>query len=110
MALTKVTVDDLKGRLDRHEPLLLLDVRSAREWEESDVKLPQAMHVPPNEVGKHLNELPRDRPIITYSCEPHDESSTLVAQELAGKGFENVHPLYEGFNGWTKAGYPVEQK
>jgi rhodanese-related sulfurtransferase len=33
-----------------------------------------------------------------------------VVHNLAEKGFDNVHPLYGGFNGWIKAGYPVEAK
>ncbi|HEY2933785.1 MAG TPA: rhodanese-like domain-containing protein [Acidobacteriota bacterium] len=66
MPLTKVTIDDLKGRLERREPLLVLDVRSPKAWEESDAQLPGAMRIPPDEVGEHLEEFPRDRPIIAY--------------------------------------------
>jgi len=33
-----------------------------------------------------------------------------VAQELTDKGWKNVHPLYGGFDAWTKADAPVESK
>jgi 3-mercaptopyruvate sulfurtransferase SseA len=33
-----------------------------------------------------------------------------VAQVLAEQGWKNVHPLYGGFDAWTKAGLPVEVK
>jgi rhodanese-related sulfurtransferase len=33
-----------------------------------------------------------------------------VAQELADRGWKNVHPLYSGFDAWAGAGYPVEPK
>jgi rhodanese-related sulfurtransferase len=33
-----------------------------------------------------------------------------VAQELAERGWKNVHPLYGGFDAWVDAGMPTEQK
>jgi 3-mercaptopyruvate sulfurtransferase SseA len=33
-----------------------------------------------------------------------------VAQELAARGWKNVHPLYGGFEAWQKAGLPLEAK
>jgi 3-mercaptopyruvate sulfurtransferase SseA len=33
-----------------------------------------------------------------------------VAQELAARGWKNVHPLYGGFDAWVEAGLPVDQK
>jgi rhodanese-related sulfurtransferase len=33
-----------------------------------------------------------------------------VAQELANRGWKNVHPLYGGFEAWVEAGLPVDPK
>jgi hypothetical protein len=33
-----------------------------------------------------------------------------VAQELAEIGWKNVHPLYDGFDAWVKAGLPLDPK
>jgi rhodanese-related sulfurtransferase len=33
-----------------------------------------------------------------------------VAQELMAEGFKNVHPLFEGFEAWEKAGLPLDPK
>jgi len=33
-----------------------------------------------------------------------------VAQELAERGWKNVHPLYGGFDAWVDAGLPVDSK
>jgi rhodanese-related sulfurtransferase len=33
-----------------------------------------------------------------------------VAQELAERGYKNVHPLFGGFAVWEKAGLPLEPK
>ena len=107
---TKITVDDAKGRLDRNEPLLFVDARSPQDWDESDVKLPAAIRLPPDQVVSHVHELPQDQPIIVYCNGPHEASSTRMAEELAARGFKNAHPLYGGFRAWKEAGYPLEPK
>ena len=66
MEATRVTVDEVKQRLDRGEPLVFLDTRNPQAWGESDTKLPGAIRVPADEVEQHLDEIPRDRAVITY--------------------------------------------
>jgi rhodanese-related sulfurtransferase len=62
----RITIDDLKRRMDAHEPLMLLDSRSAVAWESSDVEIPRSVRVPPDEVDKHLSQIPRDRLVVPY--------------------------------------------
>jgi rhodanese-related sulfurtransferase len=66
MLPTKVTIDDIKGRLDRNEPIVFIDTRNPNAWSESGVKLPGAIHVPVDQVQVHLKEIPQGRPIVTY--------------------------------------------
>jgi rhodanese-related sulfurtransferase len=33
-----------------------------------------------------------------------------VAQELADRGFRDVHALHGGFDAWVRAGQPVEPR
>jgi rhodanese-related sulfurtransferase len=66
LKLARITPDDLKRRLDAHEPVAILDARAADAWHESDVQIPGAMRVPPDDVGQRLSEIPRDRLVVTY--------------------------------------------
>lgn len=66
MEPTRVTVDELKQRMDRGEQFAFVDTRNPTAWGEADMKLPGAIRVPADEVEKHLNEIPRDRTVITY--------------------------------------------
>jgi rhodanese-related sulfurtransferase len=66
MEATRVTVDEVKARMDRGEPVLFLDTRNPTAWSESEVKLPGALRVPADEVEQHLKEIPHDRAIFTY--------------------------------------------
>lgn len=66
METTRVTVDEVKERMDRDEPLVFLDTRNPQAWGESNSKLPGAIRVPADELEQHLDEIPRDRTVITY--------------------------------------------
>ena len=66
MEATRVTTDEVRERLDRGEQFTFLDTRNPTAWGESDKKLPNALRVPADELEQHLNEIPKDRTVITY--------------------------------------------
>ena len=66
MEATRVTVDEVKDRMDRGEQFTFLDTRNPTAWAEAETKLPGAIRVPANEVEQHLDQIPRDRTVITY--------------------------------------------
>jgi ArsR family transcriptional regulator len=66
MEATRVTVDEVRERMDRGEQFTFVDTRNPQAWGESDVKLPGAIRVPAGELEQHLSEIPRDRAVITY--------------------------------------------
>ena len=63
---TRVTVDEVKERLDRGEQFAYIDSRNPQAWGEAETKLPGAIRVPAGELEQHLDEIPRDRAVITY--------------------------------------------
>jgi rhodanese-related sulfurtransferase len=66
MEATRVTVDEVKVRMDRGEQFTFVDTRNPRAWEEATTKLPGAIRVPAEEVGQHQSEISHDRTVITY--------------------------------------------
>ena len=63
---TRVTVDEVKERLDRGEQFAYIDTRNPQAWGEAETKLPGAIRVPADELEQHLDEIARDRAVITY--------------------------------------------
>jgi rhodanese-related sulfurtransferase len=61
-----LTVDEVRGLMERAEPLTFIDARNPIAWGSSKVKLPGAVRVPIDEVERHLVVLPRDRRLIVY--------------------------------------------
>ena len=66
MEATRITVDEVKERMDRGEQFTFIDTRNPVAWSESDKKLPNALRIPANELDQHLDEIPKDRTVITY--------------------------------------------
>jgi rhodanese-related sulfurtransferase len=66
MEATRITTDEVKERLERGEEFAFLDTRNPKAWGDSDKKLPNAIRVPAEELAQHLNEIPKDRAVITY--------------------------------------------
>ena len=66
MEATRITVDEVKERMQRGEQFTFVDSRNPTAWAESDKKLPNAIRVPANELEQHLNEIPKNRAAITY--------------------------------------------
>ncbi len=62
----RITVDDLKKRMDAGEQFTLIDVRNPQAWAESDAKMPGALRIPLDELEQHRAEIRKDRPIVTY--------------------------------------------
>jgi hydroxyacylglutathione hydrolase len=76
--------------------LVVVDVRSRREWESGHV--PGAVHIPLPELAARARELPRDRTVATI-CEGGFRSS-LAASLLARQGVTDLANVAGGMSGW----------
>ena len=66
MEATRVTVDEVKERMDRGETFTFIDTRNPQAWADADTKLPAAIRMLGSEAQQHLDQIPRDRTVITY--------------------------------------------
>jgi|SRR5215213_5347867 len=62
----RVTVEELKAKIEKNEPVTVLDVRSEGSYESSDKKIKGAVRMLTDEIGSRLKEIPRDAMIVTY--------------------------------------------
>jgi len=66
MEVTRVTVDEIKQRMDRGEAFTFIDTRNTKAWAAATTKLPGALRILADEVEQHLDEIPHDRTVIAY--------------------------------------------
>lgn len=93
-----MTPKELKARLDRHEPLVVLDVR--QRWETTLCRLEQSIHIPIEEIQHRAGKLDSGEEIVVY-CH-HGVRSAAVADYLRGLGFGRVRNLDGGLDGWAR--------
>jgi rhodanese-related sulfurtransferase len=62
----RITVDELKRRMDTEEDFTILDVRNPQAWAESDGMVPGAIRVPVDALEKNLSRIPKNRPVVAY--------------------------------------------
>jgi rhodanese-related sulfurtransferase len=62
----RITVEDLKRRMDAGEDFTIVDVRNPTAWAESDTAIPEAIRVPLEELEQNLSRIPKNRPVVAY--------------------------------------------
>jgi rhodanese-related sulfurtransferase len=62
----RITVDELKRRMDSGEEFTFLDVRNPQAWADSDVKLPGAVRMTPDTLEQKLFRIQKTKPIVAY--------------------------------------------
>ncbi len=107
MPIERITKEQLKERLDRGEPVTILDVRLKYAYEHSTVKLPGAIRVPPYAIDSV--PIPGSSDIYVYDSDPNELVSTRVAGELQKRGIK-VRVLKGGVPEWLAANFPIETK
>jgi membrane protein DedA with SNARE-associated domain/rhodanese-related sulfurtransferase len=106
--MARISVHDLFERMRGERAPVVVDVRSMTATTLTLRRIPGALHVPVHEVGRHVEELPRDREIVFYCTCPNEASAAQAARLLMNHGFHRVRPLHGGLDAWIAAGYPVE--
>lgn len=64
--MEKISVDEVKERLDRGEPLIFIDARSDQSWQESHEQIPNSIRVPPDQAEDFAGAVANEATIITY--------------------------------------------
>ena len=103
-AKTAINAAEAKTRIDSAAPPFLLDVREPQEYREGHID--GARLLPLGELGKRLNELPRDREILVI-CRSGNRSGTATRQ-LLNAGYQAIN-LNGGMLGWQRAGFPIRR-
>jgi adenylyltransferase/sulfurtransferase len=93
----EITVEELKGRLDRQEDVFILDVRNPEEFQ--ICRIPGSTLLPLPQLGQRHGELDPNREIIVH-CKSGVRSAK-AQQFLRQQGFHDVKNLKGGILAWA---------
>jgi membrane protein DedA with SNARE-associated domain/rhodanese-related sulfurtransferase len=110
LQVARITVGELRQKLDAGETPLIFDLRSAAALEQDPALIQGAVHLSLEDFEKRQDEFPRDRDIIVYCSCPNEVSSARLALQLQRKGFTRVRPLLGGIDAWREQNYPMQPR
>ncbi len=64
--IPRITVQELKAKIDNGGGLVIVDVRTGKDYEGSRIKIKGAVRIPIVQLEERYRELPVDKEIITY--------------------------------------------
>ena len=104
--MSEITPQALKARLDEPGAPLLLDVR--QDWETQLCRLPNAVHIPIEEIEMRTDELNPEDDIVVYCHQ--GVRSAAVAEYLRSLGFKSVQNLSGGLDLWARTVDPAMRR
>ena len=94
----RISVEELKKKLDNGDDVFLLDVREPHEYEINNINA--GYLIPLNDLPDRVNELDSSRDIVAY-CKVGGRSARAV-DFLRKAGFKKVKNLVGGINAWAE--------
>ncbi|EGW55209.1 VTT domain-containing protein [Candidatus Endoriftia persephonae] len=102
-----MNIDALRERLNKEDELLLLDVRTANDYQDKLGHIVGSLNIPLEELESRLAELtPYLEKPVALICTT-DRRSKKAAQILGSQGFADVHVVIGGMTQWNKNALPV---
>jgi membrane protein DedA with SNARE-associated domain/rhodanese-related sulfurtransferase len=107
LKIARITPEELKGKMDAGEDLLIVDLRHALDFDANPETIPGALHVDAAELEEAAEVIPRDREIVLFCACPNEVTAARLALLLRSKGITKIRPLAEGYEGWRSRGFPL---
>ncbi|KTD54392.1 rhodanese domain protein [Legionella sainthelensi] len=105
--IKEITPQALKEKIDRQEPMLIIDVRESDEWETGYI--PTAIHLSKGIIERDIEKkIPDLNTEIVVYCSGGFRCA-LVADSLQKIGYTQVYSLDTGLQGWLDAGYSLQK-
>ena len=110
LRIARISPEELKQKLDRHEPVTVIDLRHSLDFLPEPYTIPGALRIPMEDLDNRNHEIPRDQEVVLYCTCPNEASSAMTAIRLKKYGISKVRPLHGGFHMWRGLGFPVESE
>jgi rhodanese-related sulfurtransferase len=104
-SVDNIPSERVKQLLDAGEKLVFIDLRPAGEYQKS--RLPGARSIPMPELAKRFGEVPKSGRVVLYcDCKHAEVADRAIFLEY--RGHRNIFVMPEGYSGWVKRGFPLE--
>jgi len=87
-----------------------IDARDESDYVAGHIK--NSINIPFEDFDNHkqkLDQLPKDKPIVTYCAGTECDLSILLGNLLFKDGYKQVYVFFGGWVDWSNANYPIEK-
>jgi rhodanese-related sulfurtransferase len=103
-----IDADELYSLLELKKDIVVLDVRQPLDLLAHSEIIPGAVRVPPKEVMKQAELIPKDKDSVVYCTCVSEKTSRMVLENALRLQFSRIKFLKGGLAAWKEKGYPVE--
>lgn len=104
----EISVEEMRDRLARNPPAVLMDVREDHEWQAGHAA--QAIHLGKGILERDLEKtIPNPETEIIMYCGGGFRSA-LTADAAQKMGYRNVYSLIGGYKGLAAANWPMKKE
>lgn len=109
MYAQKIEINSVEAEklINKNKSIVVLDVRTAHEFQQGHVKGAVNMDMKQQEVFKDILNLDPNKKYLVY-CRTKNRSGVVVNQ-MVDKGFKNVYHMVDGIIGWNQNILPLEK-
>jgi len=102
-----VNTDQVKDMFARKQAFVLIDARTAPEYQEAHIK--DAINIPDKELQKNMGFLPQDKSalLVIYCNGVKCGKSKRLAGQLEPLGYKNIMIYSEGIPVWEEKALPI---
>ena len=102
-SVQRITARALAERLEEASPPLILDVRTAREWELGHIE--GSLNLPLQYLDDQIDQIPVDREVVVHCGSGY--RSAIAASLLQQKGINRIMDLVGGMGAWEASRLPT---
>ena len=99
-----ISVEDLKAKIAKNDPVVILDLRNQSAYFESDKKIKGSTFMRFRRLRARMASTPHDKEVVTFCSCPADEAAIKGADLLREYGFSRVKVLKGGWKAWLAGG------
>lgn len=101
----EVNSDEVNKMLQKDKKLIVLDVRTAKEFNEGHIKGAINFDILQSEAFDKIDKLDRNAKYIVH-CRTNHRSKTAL-DHMQHSGFKTVYQMMDGIKGWNENKLPV---
>ncbi len=108
-AQTKVEVNSkqVNSMLQKDKKWIVLDVRSAEEFNSGHIKGAQNIDIRQADAFSKIDKLNKNAKYIVHCRTNH--RSGMAVEHMMQSGFKNIYQMMDGWSGWSTNNLPVQK-